>query len=107
MGRNQPADLSLPCLAGIMLVCPAAFSLVVVEGGPKSIKRYQKLMLRRIDWSATPSAAGLQDEDQEAEDGTGEADNAGKPMNSCHLVWQVRHFATAWCWIVLQPMISC
>eukprot|EP00775_Hariotina_reticulata_P001133 gene1133-1471_t len=75
-------------MSGIMLVCPAAFSLVVVEGGPKSIKRYQKLMLRRIDWLATSSAAGLAEEDHEAEEGAAEADVSDKPLNSCHLVWQ-------------------
>ena len=27
--------------------------LVLVEGGPNAIKRYKKLMLRRIDWKQT------------------------------------------------------
>lgn len=29
---------------------PNLFSLVVVEGGPKAIKCYKKLMLNRIKW---------------------------------------------------------
>ncbi|CAL5065327.1 unnamed protein product [Urochloa decumbens] len=49
-------------------------SVVVVEGGKKSIKRYNKLMLNRIDWAA---AVG--------DDGDEEPD---KPVNSCVLVWQ-------------------
>jgi len=37
-------------LTGIVIVCPTQ-CMVVVEGGPKGIKQYKKLMLRRIDWS--------------------------------------------------------
>jgi U4/U6 small nuclear ribonucleoprotein PRP3 len=60
------------------------FSLVVVEGCPKSTKRYAKLMLRRIDWNDRPppvngSGLGGQEEEEEEED---------PPENSCHLVWQ-------------------
>ncbi|KAJ8558526.1 hypothetical protein K7X08_034055 [Anisodus acutangulus] len=51
-------------------------TVVVVEGGKKSIKRYGKLMLRRIDWAA----AGKK------EDGEGEVED--KPLNKCVLVWQ-------------------
>ncbi|CAN6181709.1 unnamed protein product [Urochloa humidicola] len=49
-------------------------SVVVVEGGKKSIKRYNKLMLNRIDW-----AAAVGDDDGEEPD---------KPVNNCVLVWQ-------------------
>lgn len=52
-------------------------SIVVVEGGNKSIKRYGKLMLRRIDW-----ASAVKNED---EDGDEDED---KPVNKCVLVWQ-------------------
>lgn len=51
-------------------------SVVVVEGGKKSIKRYNKLMLNRIDWAAAVGG----DEDAE--------DEPDKPVNSCALVWQ-------------------
>lgn len=57
-------------------VMSEAFSVVVVEGGSKSIKRYGKLMLRRINW-----AAKLENEDEEDEDDE-------KPPNKCVLVWQ-------------------
>ncbi|XP_021722299.1 protein RDM16-like isoform X1 [Chenopodium quinoa] len=58
-------------------VISEGFSVVVVEGGSKSIKRYGKLMLRRIDW-----AAKLENEDEE------EDDDEEKPPNKCVLVWQ-------------------
>ncbi|XP_047048157.1 protein RDM16-like [Lolium rigidum] len=51
-------------------------SVVVVEGGKKSIKRYNKLMLNRIDWAA---AVGGEDDAEDEPD---------KPVNSCALVWQ-------------------
>lgn len=50
-------------------------SVVVVEGGKKSIKRYNKLMLNRIDW-----ASAVADDDAD--------DESDKPVNSCVLVWQ-------------------
>lgn len=50
-------------------------TVVVVEGGSKSIKRYGKLMLKRIDW-----AAAMKDTDDEDED---EAF-----VNKCVLAWQ-------------------
>ncbi|XP_022012233.1 protein RDM16 isoform X2 [Helianthus annuus] len=49
--------------------------VVVVEGGSKSIKRYQKLMLKRINW-----ADAVKEEDED--------DNDEKPKNKCVLVWQ-------------------
>ncbi|KAD3640557.1 hypothetical protein R6Q59_003301 [Mikania micrantha] len=50
--------------------------VVVVEGGNKSIKRYQKLMLKRINWAA----AVKENEDENADD--------EKLNNKCVLVWQ-------------------
>ncbi|CAN4101394.1 unnamed protein product [Withania somnifera] len=55
-------------------------SVVVVEGGKKSIKRYGKLMLRRIDWAA----AGKKEDGE----GEGEGEDEEKPLNKCVLVWQ-------------------
>ncbi|XP_034918982.1 protein RDM16 isoform X2 [Populus alba] len=49
--------------------------VVVVEGGSKSIKRYGKLMLRRINWAEAVN----EDEGD---------DNEEKPVNKCMLVWQ-------------------
>lgn len=52
-------------------------SVVVVEGGSKSIKRYGKLMLRRINWSDVSKG---DDENEDPDD--------DKPINKCDLVWQ-------------------
>ncbi len=49
-------------------------NVVVVEGGPKNIKKYKQLMLRRIKWD---------EEVYKDKDGV-ESDNA------CVLVWEVR-----------------
>ncbi|KAK3034454.1 hypothetical protein RJ639_034691 [Escallonia herrerae] len=57
-------------------VLSEGISVVVVEGGSKSIKRYGKLMLNRINW-----AAAVKDED-------GDEDENDKPVNRCVLVWQ-------------------
>ncbi|XP_058204709.1 protein RDM16 isoform X1 [Rhododendron vialii] len=52
-------------------------SVVLVEGGMKSIKRYGKLMLNRIDW-----ASAVKKEDEEGNE------DEDKPVNKCLLVWQ-------------------
>ncbi|XP_024176819.1 protein RDM16 isoform X1 [Rosa chinensis] len=52
-------------------------NVVAVEGGSKSIKRYAKVMLRRINWAE----AVKEEEDDEEE-------NDDKPPNKCVLVWQ-------------------
>ncbi|KAK4351429.1 hypothetical protein RND71_030742 [Anisodus tanguticus] len=61
-------------------VISEGITVVVVEGGKKSIKRYGKLMLRRIDWAA----AGKKEDDE----GEGEGEDDDKPLNKCVLVWQ-------------------
>ncbi|KAK8592100.1 hypothetical protein V6N13_062687 [Hibiscus sabdariffa] len=53
-------------------------SVVVVEGGSKPIKRYGKLMLRRINWAEAVNENNDGDEDEDKE----------KPPNKCVLVWQ-------------------
>ncbi|XP_023904048.1 protein RDM16 isoform X2 [Quercus suber] len=63
-------------LSGCAVICDG-ISVVVVEGGNKSIKRYGKLMLKRINWA---SAVKEEDEDEDESD--------DKPPNKCVLVWQ-------------------
>lgn len=58
-------------------VISEGITVVVVEGGSKSIKRYGKLMLKRINW-----AAAVVDDDE------GGDDSEEKPPNKCVLVWQ-------------------
>lgn len=58
-------------------------NLVVVEGGPKGIKSYKKLMLRRIDWDDIPA------DETPAEDGPKSMDtDEEKGPNRCFLVWE-------------------
>ncbi|XP_019435190.1 PREDICTED: U4/U6 small nuclear ribonucleoprotein Prp3-like isoform X2 [Lupinus angustifolius] len=63
-------------LTGCAVICDGV-SVVVVEGGSKSIKRYGKLMLKRINWS---------DFTKETEENEDSDDD--KPANKCVLVWQ-------------------
>lgn len=58
-------------MSGIAIIVPGSFSVVVVEGGPKTLRRYEKLMLHRIKWN-------LEEDDEESVD---------QGANSCHLVW--------------------
>ncbi|KAH1223219.1 Protein RDM16 [Glycine max] len=63
-------------LTGCAVICDG-ISVVVVEGGSKSIKRYGKLMLRRINWSEVSKD---KEENEDSDD--------DKPANKCVLVWQ-------------------
>ena len=78
-------------LTGVCIVHPQ-LTLVVVEGGPKGLNRYKKLMLNRIKWDES-----LEDEeDSEGEEG-GASHGSGKNSdNFCGLVWEGtqlrRHF---------------
>ncbi|RUP45414.1 PRP3-domain-containing protein [Jimgerdemannia flammicorona] len=65
-------------------------NLVIAEGGPKGIKAYKKLMLRRIDWEDMEK---LNDETVPDVDDAGgvkpmEADEETKGPNRCLLVWE-------------------
>ncbi|ONH99665.1 hypothetical protein PRUPE_6G042200 [Prunus persica] len=53
-------------------------NVVVVGGGSESIKRYAKVMLRRVNW-----AEAVKDEEEVDDDV-----NNDKPANKCVLVWQ-------------------
>ncbi|KAK7853137.1 isocitrate dehydrogenase [nadp] [Quercus suber] len=63
-------------LSGCAVICDG-ISVVVVEGGHKSINRYGKVMLKRIIWA---SAVKEENEDEDESD--------DKPPNKCVLVWQ-------------------
>jgi len=57
-------------LTGCCISGPS-FILVVVEGGPKGLKRYKKLMLRRIKWDAEEES----NKDKATKPGEGENEN--------------------------------
>ncbi|KAI3936118.1 hypothetical protein MKW92_004318 [Papaver armeniacum] len=61
------------------LVITEDFTVVVVEGGNKSIRRYGMLMLKKINGAET---VRNEEEDSMAED------DDDKPVNKCVLVWQ-------------------
>lgn len=67
-------------LTGVAAVHPG-LNVVVVEGGPKAVKFYKKLMLKRIDWSSSSHVNDSGDE----EDVENRASN-----NRCYLVWEGR-----------------
>jgi len=50
--ENKPKDLGVPKRKPEEEDSEPKWSLVIVEGGPKSLRRYKKLMLRRIKWNA-------------------------------------------------------
>lgn len=52
---------------------------MIVEGGPKAIKKFKRLMLHRIKWEDEKDS---DDEDEEAA--------ANKKTAPCVLVWEVR-----------------
>eukprot|EP00434_Breviolum_minutum_P033607 symbB.v1.2.029739.t1/scaffold3290.1/size59655/2 len=55
--------------------------MVVVEGGPRAVKRYKKLMIRRIKW--TEEQADDDDDDEDQDEVT-----APKLQDFCVLIWE-------------------
>lgn len=51
------------------------------SSGPKAIKRFVKLMTKRIDWFASNTNEDDDDDDEQEED--------DQSANKCELVWQV------------------
>ncbi|CAM9740533.1 unnamed protein product [Chrysoparadoxa australica] len=78
-------------LTGGVIICPAAnCELVVVEGGPGSIKKYIRLMLHRIKWVEEDFGEDQDSDDSDDEELGGHGGNDGLEGNSgmCELVWQ-------------------
>eukprot|EP00933_Yihiella_yeosuensis_P047121 TRINITY_DN42806_c0_g1_i1.p1 TRINITY_DN42806_c0_g1~~TRINITY_DN42806_c0_g1_i1.p1 ORF type:complete len:565 (-),score=206.72 TRINITY_DN42806_c0_g1_i1:138-1832(-) len=70
-------------LTGACITCPGVANIVVVEGGPRAIKRYKKLMIRRIKWTEDQRA-----DDDEEEDDEDEQVTAPKLQDHCVLIWE-------------------
>uniref|UniRef100_A0A7S0T3W0 Uncharacterized protein n=1 Tax=Mantoniella antarctica TaxID=81844 RepID=A0A7S0T3W0_9CHLO len=66
-------------LTGVCLITES-FSIVIVEGGLKSVRRYEKLMMRRIDWNIKLDAAAAEDQHEDEEEDGAE--------NKCTCVWK-------------------
>lgn len=70
-------------LTGVAII-HQGLNVVVVEGGPKSIKFYKKLILRRIDWSNDTGMNNVDDcESQESR-----SEDPQHVSNKCYLVWE-------------------
>jgi len=57
-------------------------NVVVVEGGPKGLNRFKKLMLRRIDWNT--KTVGEDEAKEDGDSGVGKSQSE----NRCLLVWE-------------------
>jgi len=67
------------------------WSLVVVEGGPKSLHQYKKLMLRRMKWNDTSKQEGAKKdgEKMDVDDSDDEKQDYSYVKGLvCHLVWE-------------------
>jgi U4/U6 small nuclear ribonucleoprotein PRP3 len=82
-------------LTGGVLECQdPALSCVIIEGGPKAVKRYTRLMTVRMKWQGPDDQNDGYEEEQVEEEGdlddddTKEAPPKFNPDNKCELVWQ-------------------
>lgn len=85
---------------GVVLCAAERCNVAVVEGGPKGIQKYTKLMLRRIKWHEMPTEPPAEDADADADAAEGGADGGEMDVvadaqggeagerPTCHLVWQ-------------------
>jgi len=69
-------------LTGCCVACPGVANIVIAEGGPRAIKRYKKLMVRRIKWTED------QKDDDDDEDEDDEEVTAPKLQDHCVLIWE-------------------
>ena len=72
-------------------LAPHLNNVVLVEGGARVIKKYKRLMLRRIRWTEpSPEDGGLQQGAEENDDQNDEDEEAVKEStdSKCHLIWE-------------------
>merc|ERR1712137_1018900 len=69
-------------LTGCCIACPGVANIVVVEGGARAIKRYRKLMTRRIKWTEDQTKDDDGDDSEDDENVT-----APKIQDHCVLIW--------------------
>merc|ERR1719215_1231228 len=69
-------------LIGCCITCTGIANIVIVEGGPRAIKRYKKLMMRRIKWTEDTK------DDDDDDDDDDEEVTAPKLMDHCVLIWE-------------------
>jgi len=71
-------------LTGCCITCPGVANIVIIEGGPRAVKRYRKLMMRRIKWSEDQTKDDDDDEDSDDEQNV----TAPKLHDHCVLIWE-------------------
>jgi len=71
-------------LTGCCITCPGVANIVIIEGGPRAVKRYRKLMMRRIKWNE--DQAGDDDDSDGGDDDEGVT--APKLQDHCVLIWE-------------------
>jgi len=78
-------------LTGCVLECESPkLSLVIVEGGPKAVKRYTRLMMVRMKWTGENLVFNEEDDEEDDNDDDGndnEKNHKFNPENTCDLVW--------------------
>ena len=81
------------CLIADQTMAPDLPNLVIVEGGPRAIKKFKRLMLRRIDWNSKSKQKKADDEEVaqvETEKEEDEEDDGIKTSKDrkCFLIWE-------------------
>jgi len=71
-------------LTGCCITCPGVANIVIIEGGPRAVKRYRKLMMRRIKWSEDQQKDDDDDNDSDDEENV----TAPKLHDHCVLIWE-------------------
>jgi len=71
-------------LTGCCITCPGVANIVIIEGGPRAVKRYRKLMMRRIKWSEDQAKDDDDDNDSDDEENV----TAPKLHDHCVLIWE-------------------
>lgn len=81
--KNEPSYRQLDYSWWVFTGCAVLskdVNIVVVEGGPKVIKKFKRLMLHRIKWAA----------DKDSDDEEDDKQDTSKKTAPCVLVWEVR-----------------
>lgn len=78
-------------MTGALVMFPE-MNIIVVEGGAKALRKYKKLLLRRIDWNTihendTEKVDGAKAE-TETDDAAGHVDENRSKGNACVMVWE-------------------
>merc|ERR1740138_1211289 len=71
-------------LTGTCISCQGVANIVIIEGGPRAVKRYRKLMMRRIKWDEDKG----KDDDEGDDSDDDENVTAPKLHDHCVLIWE-------------------